>query len=124
MVSYAIFVLFVHPPKRPTESAASWAQFFKNLDLLGLLALTPSVVCVILALQWGGTTYAWSSGRIIALLVLFGVLAVAFLLIEIWEGDDAMLPARVFAQRSTIFAVLFSFCTSGASFLLIYYIPM
>lgn len=32
----------------------------QQLNAIGLLALFPGVVCLCLALQWGGTTYAVS----------------------------------------------------------------
>ncbi|KAG6366821.1 hypothetical protein INS49_001002 [Diaporthe citri] len=122
--SYAIFLLFVRTPKRHSDKFTSWKDFLETFDLLGLLALAPSIVCLLLALQWGGTVYAWNSGRVIALLVLFALLGIAFIGLELWQGDKSMLPARVFAQRSVAGAVLFCFCTSGASFLLLYYIPI
>jgi hypothetical protein len=36
-------------------------QKLQQLNILGLLALFPGIVCLCLALQWGGTTYAVSS---------------------------------------------------------------
>jgi hypothetical protein len=55
---------------------------------------------------------------------LFGFFFIAFIALEIWQGDSAMLPPRVFAQRSVLATVLFCFTTSGASFTFSYYIPM
>jgi len=121
--SYAIFVLCVRAPPRKAESFTSWSNFLQTFDLFGLFTLAPSVVCLLLALQWGGTLYSWNSGRIIALLVLFILFGIAFIAIEIWQGDRSMLPPRIFTQRSVAGAVLFCFCTSGSSFLLLYYIP-
>lgn len=64
------------------------------------------------------------SGRIIALLVLFILLGIIFVGLELWQGDKSMLPGRVLKQRSVAAVCLFCFCSSGASFLLLYYIPM
>ncbi|KNG81243.1 putative MFS multidrug transporter [Aspergillus nomiae NRRL 13137] len=72
----------------------------RQLNILGLLALLPGVICLCLALQWGGTTYTWSEARIIALLVLAFVLLIAFVLIQIWKPEQAILPPRIFFQRS------------------------
>ncbi|KAI2697773.1 hypothetical protein CBS147333_9984 [Penicillium roqueforti] len=64
------------------------------------------------------------SGRIIALLVLFILLGIIFVGLELWQGDKSMLPGRVLKQRSVAAVCLFCFCSSGASFLLLYYIPI
>ena len=53
-------------------------------------------VCLLLAMQWGGVTYAWSSATIIALFVVFAVLLVALCLWQVrrgawcatWEADS------------------------------------
>ncbi|EZG08636.1 hypothetical protein H106_02186 [Trichophyton rubrum CBS 735.88] len=37
----------------------------------------------------GGTIYAWRNARMIALLVIFGLLGLAFIVIEIWQGQNA-----------------------------------
>lgn len=88
------------------------------------MVLAGSVVSLLLALQWGGTQYAWGSGRIIVLLVFFGVLCVAFIAIEIRQNAKAMLPARVFTQRTVLCASFFSFAMAGAIFVLTTYFPM
>lgn len=121
---YFGFFFLVHPPKIAPAPPLTLAGFFHTLDLYGLLILTPCVACLLIALQWGGTTYAWSNGRIIALLTLFGVLVLAFIAVEWWVGDDAMVPKRVVKQRSVVASVLFAFTNGGSCYLFAYYIPM
>ena len=94
------------------------------LDLFGLVALAPSVVCLLLALQWGGIYYPWDNGRIIALLALSGILGLAFIAIKIRQGSKAMLPSRIFIQRTVSCASFFAFTTAGAISVLSYYLPM
>ncbi|KAL7661486.1 hypothetical protein ACMYSQ_000887 [Aspergillus niger] len=118
------FFLLVHPPKRDHEAFTSWTEFLRTLDLFGLVALLPSIVCLLLALQWGGLKYAWQDARIIVLLVLAGILAIAFISVEIWQGPKAMLPSRVFTQRTVSAASFFGFCTVSAIFVLTYYLPI
>ncbi|KAJ5979471.1 MFS toxin efflux pump [Penicillium viridicatum] len=118
------FFAFVRPPKRESEAFTSWTDLMQNLDLFGLASLLPSVVCLLLALQWGGVTYPWSDPRVIVLLVLCGLLAIAFALTEIWQGPKALLPPRVFTQRTVSAASFYGFCTTGAIFVLTYYLPI
>jgi hypothetical protein len=76
-----------------------------------------------LALQWGGSTYQWHDGRIVSLLVLFAILGVVFLLFEYWKGPEATLPVRMLARRSVAAAIWNGFCSLGAFFIFLYYIP-
>lgn len=118
------FFAFVRPPKRESEAFTSWTDLVQNLGLFGLASLIPSVVCLLLALQWGGIIYPWSDPRVIVLLVLCGGLAIAFALTEMWEGPKALLPSRVSTQRTVSAASFYGFCTTGAIFVLTYYLPM
>ena len=82
------------------------------------------MVCLILALQWGGTTYPWSAPRIIGLLVTFAVLFVAFLVVEVLMPETAMAPTRVVLNRSVGGSMLFVFLISGGMMLVIYYLSI
>jgi hypothetical protein len=68
------------------------------MDPIRSLLFFPGVVCPLLAIRWGGTTYAWNSARIIVLLVLFGVLCLAFVGAQIWKAS-ATIP-RLVKERS------------------------
>ncbi|CAD6587601.1 MAG: hypothetical protein ASARMPREDX12_002946 [Alectoria sarmentosa] len=66
----------------------------------------------------------YGSGRIIALFVVFGMLAIAFGGVQIWKGDNATIPPRILKKRSVAFGSWFMFCLGGSFFVLIYYIPI
>ncbi|KAL4882586.1 major facilitator superfamily domain-containing protein [Aspergillus karnatakaensis] len=94
------------------------------MDVPGTLCLLPGVICLLLALQWGGTKYAWANARIIALLVLAGVLLIAFIVIQYFSGDRATVPPRVFGNRNVWGAALFGSGVTATFFLMMYYIPI
>lgn len=54
----AIFFCLKVPDRETTQ--LPWAEKLKQLDVPGTLFLIPGVVCLVLALQWGGQTYAVS----------------------------------------------------------------
>jgi len=84
----------------------------------------PAVICLLLALQWGGTKYPWSDGRVIALLVLFGVLIAAFVVVQYRQQDLATIPPRIIKKRSVWAVSSFSF-SAGAAFLsAMYFLPI
>ncbi|PVH73002.1 MFS general substrate transporter [Cadophora sp. DSE1049] len=96
----------------------------RQLNALGMLALLPGVVCLCLALQWGGTTYAWSEARIIVLLAIAFALLIAFVLIQIWKPDQATVPPRIFIQRSIFSAFWLSSCIGIQTQIFAFYLPL
>ncbi|KAI2616306.1 MFS general substrate transporter [Hypoxylon sp. NC1633] len=119
-----VFVFFLLHIPRPSSAKSTLRHKLLQLNAEGLIALLPGVVCLCLALQWGGFTYSWNDGRIIALLVIAFVLLVAFIFIQIWRPERAMVPPRVFIQRS-IASGFFVSCGIGAhQTLLLYYLPI
>ncbi|ERS97426.1 hypothetical protein HMPREF1624_05593 [Sporothrix schenckii ATCC 58251] len=99
-------------------------QILRRFDVVGLVLIIPSVVCLLLALQWAGTTYAWSSWRIILLLVVFAVTFVAWAGVQVYEGDAATLPLRLVKQRSLAAAMVYMFCILGQLYTLTYFVPV
>ncbi|CAG9954499.1 unnamed protein product [Clonostachys rosea f. rosea IK726] len=117
-------LLFLRLPARPQLASTPLREKLKNLDLIGLAIFLPAVISLLLAMQWGGSEYAWSNARIIALLVLFGVLGIAFLFFEYWKGADASFPFRMITRRNMAAAAWNGFLNGGAFPLLVYYIPL
>lgn len=54
-----IFFFYKFPNQGPTAEL-SWSKKLSQLDAPGTALLVPAVVCILLALQWGGQTYAVS----------------------------------------------------------------
>jgi len=115
--------LFLHLESPPQEKTTVFAKFLR-LDPLGLLFFVPSIVCLILALQWGGTSYAWSSPRVIGLLVTFAITMVIFLIIEYLTPSTAMVPFRILLDRSVGSSMLYMILISGAMMSIIYYLTI
>lgn len=112
-------IFFTLKPTEPVEPGLSVRQQLARLDLLGEFFLLPSVVCLLLALQWGGSTYAWSDGRVIALLVLFPLLAVAFAAVQVLRPETATISLRVIRNRTMLAAMWFILCQASAMMLMI-----
>ncbi|KAL8722884.1 MAG: hypothetical protein Q9225_000717 [Loekoesia sp. 1 TL-2023] len=123
-LTIALIILFLKtPPQQRKDSIGAWATFQK-FDPIGTIVFIPAIVCLLLALQWGGSKYDWSNGRMIALFVVFGVLLITFIGVQIWGGEDATVPPRIFMQRSILAGVWYGLYLGGAFFLFIYYLPI
>ncbi|RAK97340.1 MDR family MFS transporter [Aspergillus ibericus CBS 121593] len=123
VVLVIVFFLLHIPDDRPTANAPL-KEKLRQLNALGMAVLIPGVVCLCLALEWGGTTYRWSNGRIMALLVLAFVLLIAFVFIQVWKPEQATLPAKIFTQRSIACGFWVSSCQGAHMMLLVYYLPI
>ncbi|KAJ8069761.1 hypothetical protein OCU04_000180 [Sclerotinia nivalis] len=117
-------LFFLKLEEKPAAFQQPWFTVLKRLDPIGSILFVPAIICLLLALQWGGVTYAWSSGPVIALLVVFAVALIGFIVLQVFIGDDATLPARIISQRSIAFASLFSFCLGASFFIVTYYMPI
>ena len=116
-----IFVLRSPPPTIPTR------PFFhrvKDIDPIGGCLLCPSVVCLLLALQWGGSEYPWSNPRVVGLFVVFAVLLFCFVAIQLYLGDKATIPPRFFRIRQVTLSWAFSVVFGGSYFTFSYYLPI
>ncbi len=61
--------------------------------------LLVSLVCLTLALQWGGQTKVWSAGSVIATLVLFVFFTIVYFIVELLQGMRAMVPLQLLEPR-------------------------
>lgn len=94
------------------------------MDLPGTCLVLAAVICLLLALGWGGVEKPWGSADVIGTLVGFGVITVVFGLVERWQGNRALLLGRILRRREVWSGCLFSFFLAGGFFALLYYIPI
>ncbi|KAJ5781387.1 uncharacterized protein N7518_009870 [Penicillium psychrosexuale] len=75
---------------------------------------------------WGGTKYIWSSGRIVALLVLGPVLLLAFASIQMFTKvqSHVTVPMRVVQNRKIWASSMYGSCIIAAFFTMMYYLPI
>ncbi|RSM01416.1 hypothetical protein CDV31_011349 [Fusarium ambrosium] len=118
----AVLFLFLHVPQ-VTNTETLKRQFIR-MDPIGTVLFLPGIVCLILALQWGGASYPWSDGRIIALFIVAGVLLLAFMGVQIWRQEDATTPPRIVSQRSVACGIVYAMCIGGGMISLLYTLPI
>ncbi|KAJ5964051.1 MFS general substrate transporter [Penicillium vulpinum] len=119
-----VFIAFCLNVSKQDTASVSWADKILQLDFFGTTLLVSSVVCLVLALQWGGQMYAWSSGRVVACLVLIGVLLLSFVAVQIFLPKTATLPVHIFSQRSIISGFWQTFCVGSGNYIFVYFLPI
>ncbi|KAL9006983.1 MAG: hypothetical protein Q9188_000271 [Gyalolechia gomerana] len=116
--------IFFKSPQREKQASIGFKARFRQFDPVGTTLFMPAIICLLLALQWGGSEYSWGNGRIIALFVIAGILALAFAFVQFRQGDNATIPIRIVKQRSMATASWFVFCLGASFFVLIYFVPI
>ena len=117
-----LFLILQIPGARNVNTP--WRQQINQLDPIGTVFFISGIVCLLLALQWGGSTYPWKDGRIIALLVLFAVLISVFIAIQHWKKETATVPPRIIKKRSITAGMWSQFCVGSSMMTLVYYVPI
>lgn len=121
--AFACLFFFLTSPKKAAQQVPITEQIMR-LDPLGTFFFVPCMVCLVLALQWGGSTYEWKNWRLIVLWVIFGLTAIAFGVVQVKMPKSASLPARVIGQRTMLLGAWYTVLFSGAMFLCIYFLPL
>jgi MFS family permease len=123
-IAGAIILFFFTTPSAAVPASASLKEKILQMDLPGTVTIMGAVICYILALQWGGQSKAWDSGSVIACLVCFGVIMIAFVVVEYYQGERAIIVGRLLKDRTISVGMGFIFFLAGGFFLLLYYIPI
>ncbi|KAL6247574.1 hypothetical protein RBB50_005920 [Rhinocladiella similis] len=109
---------------RNDSKKAPLKEQIHQLDPLGTFFILPAVICLLLALQWGGTTYSWSNARIIVLFILFGVLSAIFIYVQYWRQELATIPPRLIKHRAVVAGACYSFFSGAEMMALTYFLPI
>ncbi|ORE06416.1 MFS general substrate transporter [Rhizopus microsporus var. microsporus] len=119
-----IFIFFAI--EGPESEERKVAKKLGQIDFLGIILWVLATVSLVLALSWGGTSYAWNSAVIISLLCVSGVLLILFGLHErLWVKRDPIVPFEIFtSNRSTVLILVAAFCYGGCFQSLMTYVPL
>ncbi|KAI0198294.1 major facilitator superfamily domain-containing protein [Astrocystis sublimbata] len=114
------------PPRQISNRSSGKFGILVDLDIPGTVSLVAALISLLIALQWGGSTYPWNNGRIIALLVVFGVLVIAFVATQTTSvfGKAKTLPRAVAKNRDIWLAASYAVCITGGVYVALLYLPI
>lgn len=101
------------------------------IDWIGMVTFIFGIGLIILAVQWGGTSYSWDSAATIAPLIIGGTLVVIFFVHEYLLGPGrlmsrllprqvAMIPSTLFRKKDTSLLMIINF-SAGVSLVSAFY---
>ncbi|KAF5672710.1 major facilitator superfamily transporter [Fusarium denticulatum] len=96
----------------------------KRLDLVGFVMFAGASTMLMLALQWGGTTYAWSSAVTIGLFCGSAASLTAYVAWSWNRGDESLIPPVLLKQRVVIACFFLTLFMIGSALMLSYWLPV
>lgn len=115
-------------PNKDPRPGVPYKTRLQEFDYVGMVLLIGCLVSLIMAVNFGGLTYAWNSGQIIGLFVTAGIL---FALLAVQQGMTLLvtLPRRLIPIQliqSPLIIMLF-ICTAASAagvFIPIFFVPL
>ncbi|KAI1439609.1 major facilitator superfamily domain-containing protein [Annulohypoxylon stygium] len=125
-VTIILCAILVHTPKEPDIQVTSFLDKLRQLDIPGTVCMVGSLICLLMALQWGGSSYPWNSSRVIALLVVFAVLLILFLVTQATPvaSKSRTISTTLLRNRDIWLAASYAMCITGGVYVAILYLPV
>lgn len=79
-------LIFSSPAKKAAK--LTFRERMGKIDLVGTVLFISSIVCLLLALQWGGTTYSWGDSRVWGCFLSFALIGMVFIWLQLRIGDE------------------------------------
>jgi MFS family permease len=114
IVAFVLMLFFYHESRRHEKV---------HIDWLGVVSLVPAIVCLMFALELGGSQYAWHSSVILGLFAAFAILFIVFLLAEAKATDPIISYAR-FRKRLFAGSNLVGLFSGAAYVVAVMFIPI
>ncbi|KAJ2257343.1 hypothetical protein GGI13_000932 [Coemansia sp. RSA 455] len=120
----AVAGIFIAVFLRLPRPRGSFRDKLRRVDFAGMAVLVAGIVMALLALNFGGAAYAWSSPTVLCLLI-FGIATVgAFVVIEWKVPAEPIMPLRLFRSRNVGLVLVMQLFVGAVMFGPTFYIPI
>ena len=123
-VAILLMVIRVPDVTTKTDAQSTVLMMLKKLDIVGFVLFAPAAIQFLLALEWGGSRYAWGNATIIGLFCgaagTFGV----YLAWEYRKGDSAMIPFSMVRRKVVWSSALVTLLFFASLVTTTYYMPI
>ncbi|KAI9729359.1 MAG: hypothetical protein M1834_006882 [Cirrosporium novae-zelandiae] len=123
MTALLLSTLGIPEQMAKTKIKSIW-ELFDRLDMVGFILFAPACIMLLLAVEWGGVKYAWSSSRVIGLICGAVGTVVVFGFWEHRRGNEAMIPLPMLKKPIMFFSCATAFFQMGCLMMLTYYLPI
>ncbi|GJD00289.1 MFS drug efflux [Colletotrichum higginsianum] len=121
-------IYFILLPDFKPQAGVPLAQRLAQIDYLGTVLSIGAMLCVIMATNFGGVLWSWNHGESIGLFVTAGVLAVLFVLQQVYyvgtSRTNRLFPMHFWKSRTMICLFFTMMLATFGSFIGIFYLPL
>lgn len=115
-------------PHADTRPEVTWLRARSaGIDYVGNVLLIGGLVCFILAINWGGVVYPWSSGQVIGCFCASGALFIFLAIQQVRAVATTparrIVPVQILNDRSVLILVACCASAGASAFVPIYFIP-
>ena len=119
--------LLLLPSFKPQPNTKVLARFLQ-FDYTGMVLQAGFFVTGSMAINFGGTLYAWNSGTTIALFVITVVLLILFGLQQTFTwftgADSRMFPVHLLKMKEPVLLFICMAANNAGSFVVMYFVPL
>ncbi|CAD0094062.1 unnamed protein product [Aureobasidium vineae] len=102
----------------------NFRETIAKIDWVGLFFSTTAIILILIAISDGGHGTPWNSAETISMLVVGGVCAIAFVIVEWKFAKLPMMPLEMWKNPSVACMLVQSFLLGMNYYSLIYYLPL
>ncbi|KAF4833737.1 Efflux pump mlcE [Colletotrichum tropicale] len=124
----AVPLVMIHIPEQVAKQSPLHVLkgLHRFLDLIGFALFAPSVIMLLLALQYGGNQFPWKSSQVVGLFCGAGLNAVVWAFWNRYKGDEGLIPTsmvkrRIVAISSLNYGLFIAVVFGGVFYLPIYF---
>jgi EmrB/QacA subfamily drug resistance transporter len=85
---------------KPPSPKFTWKQRLEQLDYIGMILMSASIVLTLLAMTLGGQELAWDSAGVIVMFILGGLLCIAFCVWNFKYSKSQIIPSAIAKTRA------------------------
>lgn len=123
LLNIIVVAVLVQNKKKSSDLSLSTFDKIKQIDFLGIVLATLSLIALLVPISGGGSSYRWDSPLVISLLVVGGVLFGLFLIAE-WKSTVLpMIPLHLFKIPSLCLILTSNFLFGMVYYSFLFYLP-
>ncbi|KAJ2864166.1 hypothetical protein GGH94_003114 [Coemansia aciculifera] len=120
----AVAGVFIAVFLRLPRPRGSFREKLRRVDFIGMAVLVTGIVMALLALNFGGANYAWSSPTVLCLLI-FGIAIVGVFVVIEWKiPAEPIMPLRLFRSRNVGLVLVMQLFVGAVMFGPTFYVPI